>query len=94
MFNLLQYRSLLTVSDPFIIGLSKERPTLGDNTKAHIFGLCSENIPIKPRRSTGKVHEKRMKSTAFHDERPFARNCNPMFFSFVFWRCLIPICWR
>ena len=35
-----------------MIGLSKERPILGDDAKAHIFGLCSENTPIKPRRST------------------------------------------
>ena len=37
-----------------LIGLSKERPILGDHTKAHIFGLRSENTPTKPRRSTTK----------------------------------------
>ena len=35
-----------------IVGLLKERPILGDHAKAHTFGLCSENTPIKPRRST------------------------------------------
>ena len=42
-----------------LVGLSKERPILGDHAKAHIFGLRSENTPIKPRRSTWKAHEKR-----------------------------------
>ena len=66
-----------------LIGLSKERPILGDHAKAHIFGLHSENTPIKPRRITWKAYEKHMKSATFHDERPLARNCNPMVF-FVF----------
>ena len=30
-------------------------------------------------KSVQNVHEKHRKSTAFHDERPLARNCNPMF---------------
>ena len=39
------------ISAVSVIGLSFERPILGDHAKAHIFGLRSENIPIKPRRS-------------------------------------------
>ena len=35
-----------------VFGLSKERPILGDHARTHIFGLCSENTPIKPWRST------------------------------------------
>ena len=45
-----------------LFGLSKERPVLGNHAKVHIFGLRHENTPIKPRRSTWRVHEKRTKS--------------------------------
>ena len=50
---------------PVFFGLSEERPILGDHAKAHIFSLRSENTLIKPRRSTWKAYEKRMKSIRF-----------------------------
>ena len=54
--------SIVNILESLFIGLSKERPILGDHAKAHIFGLRSENTLIKPRRSTWKAHEKHMKS--------------------------------
>ena len=41
-------------------------------------------------KSIRKAHEKCMKSAAFHDERPLARNYNPMF---LFLRKGFPSCY-
>ena len=48
-----------------LIGLSKERPILGDHAKAHMFGLRSEKYPDKAKekhiKSAWKAYEKCMK---------------------------------
>ena len=48
-----------------VFGLSKERPILGHHAKAHI--LESGGFHVKSGGFTCEI------------ERPFARNCNPMF---------------